>query len=673
MKTKHSQPQAKLSIHSMTRAICLLMGLLLLYGFTAGEAQGQKIRVEINVACADNDSGVNDAQVWIGGVFVDMSNPPRGIDRIEIDPGNYLIKASRKGVPGAVARDIYVSGPDDRFPRRIDARSRGEGISVALDRRSDIVSRRFDYTMRIDLEGCLPGGGGGPVEKPTPSASSPPATSPTGQARRTCIKTFNVSGIGKNGLPEQMPLRTEKRYYDWTDKELEGYVLPNGKFEEGQIEIEQRKYSRGGYQQIKGRTKKQDCAGYVMEQLWNTGQYVVTADRFNAVVAKFGQKISSPLGWGDIQSNDIVVYPGLGSGPGHIAIVKEVKTSSIGYPRHIDAIIIETKDGGEAVYRADLIQATKLLAEDPLVKVYGTPQIYRVDPKRVNVAPRTVGECDEPGTTTNTGGAPSGTGGGNTGTGADFMLHSDAHLSITDQSTGRRLGFNNQGGIDEDLPTGTFRSIDGVEYASIADIDRTLRVAVTGIRVGKFTLDVNVKRAGNAVAQFSYREVPVKPGTVAEVTMTPGQVSAPPPLTVTTDGRTTTVPASIGNAGGPVIPQGGAPPPTAPTAPLPAPTGPVQPGAPSSGGIGGTWVTPSGDTVILTQTGNRVTGTYRGIMGTGTLTGTFDGSTLSGTIEVGQPGFMVTDTFSLRLTPEGRLQGRVGSILSVDVILTRRP
>ncbi len=121
-----------------------------------------------------------------------------------------------------------------------------------------------------------------------------------------------------------------------------------------------------------------------------------------------------------------------------------------------------------------------------------------------------------------------------------------------------------------------------------------------------------------------------------------------------------------GAARGPAIPQGGAPPPTT------APTGPAQPGTPSSGSNGGTWSTPSGDTIILTQTGDRVTGTYRGIMGTGTLSGTFDGRTLSGTIEVGQPGFMVTDTFTLRLTPDGRLEGRVGSILSVEVILTRR-
>jgi hypothetical protein len=92
-----------------------------------------------------------------------------------------------------------------------------------------------------------------------------------------------------------------------------------------------------------------------------------------------------------------------------------------------------------------------------------------------------------------------------------------------------------------------------------------------------------------------------------------------------------------------------------------------------SGGIGGTWSTPSGDTITLTQNGNRVTGTYRGILGTATLSGTFNGRTLTGTFEGGQGGITLRDSFSLRLTPEGTLEGRLGSsIFSVDVALTRR-
>lgn len=246
--------------------------------------------------------------------------------------------------------------------------------------------------------------------------------------------------------------------------------------------------------------------------------------------------------------------------------------------------------------------------------------------------------------------------------GVDFNLHSAAYLNITDQSTGRKLGLNGQGGIDETLPSGTFLAIEGVEYASIADINRTLGVTVTGIQAGKFTLDVNIRRPSAAVTQFSYREVPVKKGTIAQVTMTPSQVSVPPPLTVTTDGRTTTIPASIGNEGGPLIPGG-----------APIPTGPLPPITPPSGGIGGTWITPTGDIIELVQNGNRVTGNYRGVLGTGDITGTLDGRTLTGTLTVGQSGIAVTQTVILRLTDDGKLEGQAGSApFSVTLILSRR-
>ncbi len=240
--------------------------------------------------------------------------------------------------------------------------------------------------------------------------------------------------------------------------------------------------------------------------------------------------------------------------------------------------------------------------------------------------------------------------------GVDFTLRSDAYLSLTDQSTGRKLGFNNQGGIDEDLPSGTFIAMEGVEYASIADINRTLGVTVTGIRDGKFTLDVNIKRPGGAATQFSYREVPVRNGTIAQVTLTPAKVSAPPPLTVTTDGRTTTIPAS-GSAGGSEIPQGGTP---------------VSPLPPSSGGIGGTWTAPTGDIIELIQNGNRITGRYRGILGTGEITGTFDGKNLSATVRPNQALLPLAIPLTLTLMEDGKLSGRLETpLMSGSLVFTR--
>lgn len=244
---------------------------------------------------------------------------------------------------------------------------------------------------------------------------------------------------------------------------------------------------------------------------------------------------------------------------------------------------------------------------------------------------------------------------------ASFELHSDAHLRIS-HSSGKTLGFTNEGLIDESLP-GTFLSMDDSEYASFADINVPLQVSVTGIRDGKFTLDVNIKRAGSSATQFSYREVPVRKGTVAQVTLTPSQVSAPPPLLVTTDGMTTTIPASS-SAGGAVAPQGGA-------GGTPQPV-PVRPWPPSSGGIGGTWTAPTGEVIELIQNGNRITGRYRGILGTGEITGTFDGKNLSATVRPNQGLLPLAIPLSLTLMEDGKLLGRLETpLLSSSLVFSR--
>lgn len=124
----------------------------------------------------------------------------------------------------------------------------------------------------------------------------------------------------------------------------------------------------------------------------------------------------------------------------------------------------------------------------------------------------------------------------------DFSLHSDAHIRIIDVKSGRALGFNDIGGIDEDLP-GTFLNINGVEYASIATSDNTYRVRVDGTNDGKFQLGVNQRSGGN-ISSFLYPEVEVKRGTAAEFQLNPRQITnSLPDLMVTTDGKTTRVSA----------------------------------------------------------------------------------------------------------------------------------
>lgn len=77
----------------------------------------------------------------------------------------------------------------------------------------------------------------------------------------------------------------------------------------------------------------------------------------------------------------------------------------------------------------------------------------------------------------------------------------------------------------------------------------------------------------------------------------------------------------------------------------------------------GVWLTSTGDTIQLTQDGNRVTGTYRGILGTGTINGILDGRTFRGTVVIGQGMSSTSGTVVLTLTPDGRLDGTVTSVV----------
>ncbi|HEX8775096.1 MAG TPA: FecR family protein [Pyrinomonadaceae bacterium] len=77
----------------------------------------------------------------------------------------------------------------------------------------------------------------------------------------------------------------------------------------------------------------------------------------------------------------------------------------------------------------------------------------------------------------------------------------------------------------------------------------------------------------------------------------------------------------------------------------------------------GIWLTSTGDTIQLTQDGNRVTGTYSGILGRGTIAGILEGRTFRGTVSIGQGMSTTTGNVTLTLTPDGRLDGTVSSVV----------
>lgn len=127
----------------------------------------------------------------------------------------------------------------------------------------------------------------------------------------------------------------------------------------------------------------------------------------------------------------------------------------------------------------------------------------------------------------------------------DFILRSNAHLTIIDQATGLRLGFNEFGGIDESM--GAFLALDGVEYASIRDITRRYLVLVNGTGEGEFNLQVSITKDSNSSLTFSYPNVQVTNGTTSSLLITPSMTTkaAIPALQVDRDGDTTSISAVV--------------------------------------------------------------------------------------------------------------------------------
>lgn len=127
----------------------------------------------------------------------------------------------------------------------------------------------------------------------------------------------------------------------------------------------------------------------------------------------------------------------------------------------------------------------------------------------------------------------------------DFRLGSDATLRIVDVTSGRFMGFDDDGGVHEHLDGGSFEISGGVEVAAIPDPTKTYGAEVRGIRDGKFTLTVGITRAGK-VSEFQYADVAVREGTLAKVKV-PAQLDthALPILVVETDGKARVVAAKL--------------------------------------------------------------------------------------------------------------------------------
>jgi pimeloyl-ACP methyl ester carboxylesterase len=101
--------------------------------------------------------------------------------------------------------------------------------------------------------------------------------------------------------------------------------------------------------------------------------------------------------------------------------------------------------------------------------------------------------------------------------GMNFTLHSNAILSVRDTYGNGHLGPNSYGGIDENLSSGSYLDLDGIEYASLQNTNDTYIVSVNGTSDGEFTLSVNFTLSNGVSYSFAYPEVSVQNGTLGVV------------------------------------------------------------------------------------------------------------------------------------------------------------
>jgi len=117
------------------------------------------------------------------------------------------------------------------------------------------------------------------------------------------------------------------------------------------------------------------------------------------------------------------------------------------------------------------------------------------------------------------------------------LLQSDAHFAVIDTVTGNRLGFDQDGNIEQNLDG--FFWVDGeIESVFIINPDSNYSVEVTGITDGEFSLDIENTGESGMSTQFSYSKVSVQDGTFAQFDISPETLTADniPDMTVNTQG-----------------------------------------------------------------------------------------------------------------------------------------
>jgi hypothetical protein len=261
-------------------------------------------------------------------------------------------------IPVSIQKEGY-----ETFNMNIDPASTQQNVATTLKRENTIVS--YDRGSS----------GSSPTHSSVNSTVSGTTPAPT---KRECNKTFILSGLGRDGTKKEVELTVMKRFQEFNDLERDD-----------RLKADVAKYAGYQYTKIGDPSPTIDCAGYVANKLWNIGRYRVTAPKFYDVILKnFAHKITTEqMGWEAVQPGDVLVY-GSSNDAKHVTYIKSVNRTMAA-----TSVLVETKDGSEAVYENEVVY--NYFSNDPLVRAYGPPHVYRIDVSKINIKEKNSGDCDE--------------------------------------------------------------------------------------------------------------------------------------------------------------------------------------------------------------------------------------------------------------------------------------
>ena len=205
----------------------------------------------------------------------------------------------------------------------------------------------------------------------------------------TCTKTFVVNGPG--GRQFEM--------FMWSQQaELTPKMIADQYNAEGPIYGAA--LAADTYKRLQGPTRKWNCAGFVMDKVFSTGQYATDTDKLMHIITTFkaGEFRLTPPGYDEhdrIQAGDLLMYPSkTAGGNAHVAVVTRAQWVGGDW-----VITIQSKDNQQSIFETTMMKMDWSAHPvrrnpDPLVTQYSLPVIYRLTPG-VSVTPKTGGSvCD---------------------------------------------------------------------------------------------------------------------------------------------------------------------------------------------------------------------------------------------------------------------------------------